>query len=80
MKLGEVFTDPDVARAYRHRPEYPPETFHVLSDLIVGPRRVLDVGAGTGGHIELDRGHLAPAEDTAELFVERRRAIAKPGA
>ena len=48
MKLGEVFTDRDVARAYRYRPEYPPDTFRILSDLIVGPRTVLDVGAGTG--------------------------------
>ncbi len=48
MKLGEVFTDTDVARAYRYRPEYPAETFQILSDLIVGPRTVLDVGAGTG--------------------------------
>ena len=48
MKLGEVFTDPNVARAYRYRPEYPPDTFRILSDLIVGPPTVLDVGAGTG--------------------------------
>ncbi|MDQ2952653.1 MAG: class I SAM-dependent methyltransferase [Chloroflexota bacterium] len=48
MKLGLVFTDRDVARAYAHRPEYPPETFRILSDLIAGPRTVLDVGAGTG--------------------------------
>src|SRR4051812_5493048 len=48
MKLGEVFTDRDVARAYRQRPEYPPETFRILSDLVVGPRVMLDVGAGSG--------------------------------
>ena len=48
MRLGEVFTDPDVARAYRYRPEYPPDAFRILSDLIVGPRTMLDVGAGTG--------------------------------
>src|SRR4029079_14455494 len=48
VKLGEVFTDRDVARAYRYRPAYPPDTFRILSDLIVGPRTVLDVGAGTG--------------------------------
>jgi SAM-dependent methyltransferase len=48
MKLGEVFTDRDVAQAYRYRPEYPAETFMILCDLIVGPRVVLDVGAGSG--------------------------------
>jgi SAM-dependent methyltransferase len=56
MKLAEVFTDRDVARAYRLRPDYPPETFTILSDLIVGPRVVLDVGAGTGAMAR----HLAP--------------------
>ena len=48
MKLGDVWTDLDAARAYRYRPEYPPETFRILSELVVGPRKVLDVGAGTG--------------------------------
>ena len=36
MKLAEVFTDRAVARAYRHRPEYPEATFRILSELIVG--------------------------------------------
>jgi ubiquinone/menaquinone biosynthesis C-methylase UbiE len=48
MKLSEVFTDAAVARAYRRRPTYPPETFEILDRLIVEPRVVLDVGAGTG--------------------------------
>ena len=48
MKLGEVFTDTEVARLYRRRPTYPPETFEILDRLIVEPRAVLDVGAGTG--------------------------------
>lgn len=48
MKLSEVFTDTEVARAYRRRPTYPPETFEILDHLIVEPRIVLDVGAGTG--------------------------------
>ena len=46
--LVTAVSDPDVARAYQHRPEYPPQTFTILRDLIVGPRVVLDVGAGTG--------------------------------
>jgi SAM-dependent methyltransferase len=48
MKLSEVFTDADVARAYRKRPTYPAETFEILARLMVEPRIVLDVGAGTG--------------------------------
>lgn len=62
MKLGEVFTDRDVARAYRLRPEYPPETFAVLSELIVGPRVVLDIGAGTGAIAR----HIAPLVDRVD--------------
>jgi len=49
MKLSEVFTDADVARAYRQRAPYPEETFAILEELVVGPRTVLDAGAGTGG-------------------------------
>lgn len=48
MKLSEVFTDAEVARAYRRRPTYPPETFEILDRLMVAPRVALDVGAGTG--------------------------------
>jgi SAM-dependent methyltransferase len=48
MKLSEVFTDAEVARLYRRRPTYPPETFEILDRLMVEPRAVLDVGAGTG--------------------------------
>src|SRR3982751_4137518 len=43
------FEDASVAAAYKFRPEHPPQTFEILRDLIAGaPRRVLDVGCGTG--------------------------------
>ena len=74
MKLGEVWTEPDVARAYRYRPEYPPETFQILSDLIVGPRTVLDVGAGTGA---LARG-MVPLVDRVDA-VDISRAMIEEG-
>lgn len=48
MTLGEVFRDTEVARLYRNRPTYPPATFEILAELMVDPRIVLDVGAGTG--------------------------------
>jgi trans-aconitate methyltransferase len=48
MTLGEVFRDTEVARLYRNRPTYPPATFEILAELMVDPRVVLDVGAGTG--------------------------------
>ncbi|HEV2251252.1 MAG TPA: class I SAM-dependent methyltransferase [Candidatus Limnocylindria bacterium] len=43
-----AFDDPEVARLYRFRPVYPPETFDVLAGLVVGPRIALDAGTGTG--------------------------------
>jgi len=46
---ARAFHDPDVVAAYRYRPPYPEEVFDILTDLItVVPRRVLDVGCGSG--------------------------------
>jgi ubiquinone/menaquinone biosynthesis C-methylase UbiE len=48
-ELAASFADPAVARAYRHRPPYPPEVLDVLERLITDrPRHVLDIGAGEG--------------------------------
>jgi ubiquinone/menaquinone biosynthesis C-methylase UbiE len=48
-ELAASFADPAVARAYRHRPPYPPEVLDVLERLITDrPRNVLDIGAGEG--------------------------------
>lgn len=45
-----AFQHPQVAASYQYRPLYPPETFEILSGLILdSPRRVLDLGCGTGG-------------------------------
>jgi SAM-dependent methyltransferase len=48
MSLGAVFSDRDVALRYRHRAPYPDEVLRTLRDLLVAPRTILDVGAGTG--------------------------------
>lgn len=48
MTLGEVFSDQEVARLYRHRAPYPPEVLATLRGLLVEPMTILDVGAGTG--------------------------------
>lgn len=48
MTLGHVFTDADVAHAYRYRAPYPRETFTILERLTVDALPVLDVGAGSG--------------------------------
>ncbi len=48
-EYAEQFKDQSVVEAYRFRPSYPPEVFEVLAGLVQGePRRVLDVGCGTG--------------------------------
>jgi SAM-dependent methyltransferase len=47
--VASAFRDPSVARAYQYRPTYPPAVFDILDELAVDePRRVLDVGCGTG--------------------------------
>jgi SAM-dependent methyltransferase len=47
--LAASFQHPGVARAYAHRPPYPPEVFDVLTGLISEqPSTVLDLGAGEG--------------------------------
>ena len=49
MSLAGSFLHEGVARAYRHRPPYPPALFDALEALIVDrPRHVLDLGAGDG--------------------------------
>lgn len=48
-QYGAQFQDEAVVAAYGRRPPYPDETFTILSGLVQGaPRRVLDVGCGTG--------------------------------
>jgi SAM-dependent methyltransferase len=43
------FQDPSVIASYQYRPPFPPEVFTVLAGLITEtPRRVLDIGCGTG--------------------------------
>jgi SAM-dependent methyltransferase len=57
------FQDQSVVAAYRYRPPYPDEIFTILLNLITAtPRRVLDVGCGTG---ELAR-RLAPLVDQVD--------------
>jgi SAM-dependent methyltransferase len=44
-----AFSDPSVAAAYRYRAPYPPETFEILTGLLLDePRTVLDAGCGDG--------------------------------
>lgn len=77
MTLGGVFSDAEVARLYRHRAPYPEGVFAILRRLLVAPRRVLDVGAGTGA---LARRMLAFAEhvdavDPSAAMIEEGRRL-----
>jgi SAM-dependent methyltransferase len=48
-KYASAFQERDVAVAYQYRPPYPAAAIALLADLITEmPRRVLDVGCGTG--------------------------------
>lgn len=59
VTLGAVFSEREVARLYRHRAPYPLEVLETLRGLLVAPRTILDVGAGTGA---LARSMLGCAE------------------
>ena len=69
------FGDEAIAAAYRHRPPYTPETF-VIVDRLLGarPRRVLELGAGTG---DFTMG-LAPLAETL-IAVEPSRPMRERG-
>lgn len=46
---ADAFIDREVAESYRHRPSYPDDAIGFLSALAIDePRRVLDLGCGTG--------------------------------
>ncbi len=79
-ELGRVFQDADVVRNYRYRQPYPPEVFDILESLLVEPRKVLDVGSGTGAlTIGLARfAERVDAVDPSEAM--HREARRKPGA
>jgi SAM-dependent methyltransferase len=48
-RYGAQFGDDAVVAAYRHRPPYPAETFEIVDRLLAEhPRRVLEIGSGTG--------------------------------
>jgi SAM-dependent methyltransferase len=76
---AEAFTDLSVGDAYRYRPPYPPEVFAILAGLISGePRRVLDVGCGTGNiarHL-VSRVKRIDAVDFSRPMIEHGKRLA----
>ena len=46
---ASAFQEASVADAYAYRPPYPPDVFDVLAQLLPNqPRRILDIGCGSG--------------------------------
>jgi SAM-dependent methyltransferase len=75
---AEVFSDPSVVVAYRHRPPYPPETFDRLADLAVDSGgAVLDAGCGTGflARPLAERGFTVDAVDPSEAMIAVGRRL-----
>jgi SAM-dependent methyltransferase len=75
QRLASVWTDPNVARLYRFRPDYPARAFAIVERLLVAPRTILDVGCGNGA---LTRGLTAFAsridavDPSAAMLAEAR--------
>ena len=74
--LGAVWREPEVARVYRYRPEYPAAVFDILRRLIVEPRTVLDAGSGTGAltrQLVAFGARVDAVEPSAAMIEEARR-------
>ena len=75
---AEAFRDRSVAEAYYARPPYPGEVFEILAGLIHGaPRRVLDVGCGTGNIARylIARVEQLDAVDSSRYMIEHGRRL-----
>ena len=77
MSLGDVFSDREVAHRYRHRAPYPGEVLRTLRELLVEPRTVLDVGAGTGALARPMAGFAerVDAVDPSAAMIDEGRAL-----
>ena len=76
LSLGAVFTDAEVARAYRHRAPHPDDVLTTLRRLLVVPDTVLDVGAGTGAlarQMLAFASHVDAVDPSAAMIEEGRR-------
>src|SRR5437870_6404744 len=77
LRLGEAFADREVAALYRHRPPYPRAIFEILERLLVEPRTILDVGAGTGALARELVGYAARVDalDPSEAMIAEGRRL-----
>jgi SAM-dependent methyltransferase len=77
MRLGAVFSDREVAHLYPYRAPYPGEVLETLRDLLVPPRTILDVGAGTGALARrmVDFAERVDAVDPSAAMIEVGRGL-----
>ena len=77
-EYGKQFQDRSIVDAYHHRPPYPAEVFDILAGLIHSvPRRVLDVGCGTGyiARNFVDRVEEIEAVDFSREMIEMGKTL-----
>jgi SAM-dependent methyltransferase len=77
-QYGDQFRDRSVVEAYRFRPPYPDELFHLLAGLISGsPKNVLDAGCGTGPITRglVDRVDRVDAVDISAAMIEEGKRL-----
>jgi trans-aconitate methyltransferase len=78
VEHAEVFKHHSIAEAYRYRPPYSTELFDILAGLISGePRRVLDVGSGTGNIARnlIGRVESIDAVDFSQRMIEQGKQL-----
>lgn len=77
MERATAFQETSVADAYRFRPTYPPAVFPLLATFIHDePRRVLDVGCGTGflaRHLVEIADHVDAVDVSAKMIERGKR-------
>lgn len=76
VEYASRFQDVSMVESYKYRPPYPAEVFDILDSLITTePRRVLDVGCGTGAITRFLVDHVEQVD--AVDFSENMLAMAK---
>lgn len=77
-QFAASFEDASVAKAYRYRPAFPPQTFEILRPLIQDePRRILDAGCGTGA-LARYLAHMVDrvdAVDASQAMIEQGKVL-----
>lgn len=78
QQTASAFQEESVAESYQQRPPYPDAVFDILASLIVDqPRRVLDVGCGTGflARRLVGRADHVDAVDISPAMIERGKRL-----